>query len=33
MVAWMPSPVYNYYVEDRGTLYNDSGFNALHRSI
>lgn len=33
MVAWMPSPVYNYYVEYRGTMFNDSGVNTMHRSI
>jgi hypothetical protein len=33
MVAWIPSPVYNYYVEYRGTAFQDSGVNTFNRSI
>ena len=33
MVAWMASPVQNYYVEYRGTNFNDSGVNTFNRSI
>ena len=33
MVAWMPSPVYNYAVEYEGVSFNDSGVNTRVRSI
>ena len=33
MVAWMPSPVYNYAVEYEGVSFNDSGVNIRVRSI
>ena len=29
----MPSTRYNYYVEYRGSTFNDSGVNTMHRSI
>ena len=33
MVAWMASPVQNYYVEYHGSTFNDSGVNTHNRSI
>jgi len=33
MVAWIKPPVINYYVEYRGTSFNDSGVNTMNRSI
>ena len=33
MVAWIPSPVYNYSVEYEGVSFNDSGVNTRVRSI
>jgi hypothetical protein len=33
MVAWIKPPVTNYYVEYRGTSFNDSGVNTINRSI
>ena len=33
MVAWMPSPVYNYLVEYEGDNFNYSGVNTRVRSI
>ena len=33
MVAWLPSPVYNYAVEYEGVSFNDSGVNTRVRSI
>lgn len=33
MVAWIKSPIKNYYVEYRGTSFNDSGVNTMNRSI
>ena len=33
MVAWIPSPVYNYAVEYEGVSFEDSGVNTRVRSI